>query len=164
MTGVRSKIHKLQGGFRCKGGVLEQLGTLRMLTECQKTQKQPVFGICMDIQKAYDTVWRNAVLYKLYYEFKVDISVIAIIKNMLEDTSSGLRDDYYLCHIFKTRNGVVQGGVLSPFLYGVFINDLIVQLDKSALGITFFEFHVPVLVYCDDIILLASIYLNYYNY
>ena len=155
-SGIESKIHKLQGGFRSKRGVLEQLGTLRMLMEYHKIKNQPVFAICMDIKKAYDTVWRNAIISKLFYEFSVPIPVIAIIKNMLECTSSGLRDDYYLSHIFTTSNGVVQGGVLSPFLYGVFINDLIIQLDNSSLGIVFFEFHIPVLVYCDDIILLAT--------
>ena len=35
---------------------------------------------------------------------------------------------------FSCNNGVKQGGVLSPILFGVYINELLVRLEKSGLG------------------------------
>ena len=48
------------------------------------------------------------------------------------------------------------GSVISPILYAVFINDLITEIDNSGLGITVLNYHIPGLLFCDDIILLAN--------
>ena len=75
---------------------------------------------------------------------------------MLTHTSSAVCDNHYIYDPFDTTLGVVQGSVISPLLYGVFVNDLITNLDKSDKGIKIEKFHIPCLLYCDDIILTTD--------
>ena len=154
---VEANLHTLQGGFRKQRGVIEQLGLLRIISENSIVNKKPLYTACLDIKKAYDTVWRDSILYKLKHKFNIENKLLAIIQNMLLDTSSGLKNENeLLINPFDTTLGVVQGSVLSPILYGVFINDLVEELDDSKLGTTYQQHHIPCLLYCDDIILTAN--------
>ena len=75
---------------------------------------------------------------------------------MLENTRAGIKNDTGIEHIFETKKGVVQGGVISPLLYGVFINDLLDELTQSGLGFRVNNQNIPGLAYCDDIVLTAT--------
>ena len=153
---VEQNIHTLQGGFRKKRGVLEQLGTLRIISETCVKNKKPLYTVCLDIKKAYDSVWRDAILFKLHNHFSVPIPILALIQNMLSNTYSAVCNNHYIYNPFNTTLGVVQGSVISPLLYAVFVNDLITELDDSNQGIHIGKFHIPCLLYCDDIILTSN--------
>ena len=56
---------------------------------------------------------------------------------------------------FDVEAGVPQGAVLSPFLYAVYINELHKALRKDGLGVRVYGRLVPLLLYADDIVLLA---------
>ena len=51
--------------------------------------------------------------------------------------------------------GVRQGGVLSPFLFAIFIDDIIKEIKKANLGCRLKHENVSIFIYADDIILLA---------
>ena len=51
--------------------------------------------------------------------------------------------------------GVRQGRVLSPYLFAIFIDDIIQDITKSELGCKFKQMNVGIFIYADDIILLA---------
>ena len=46
--------------------------------------------------------------------------------------------------------------MLSPILYGVFVNDLLQELDETNDGYKLFQHHVPALFYCDDMIITTD--------
>ena len=57
---------------------------------------------------------------------------------------------------FKVTRGVAQGAVESPFLYSCFINGLAEDLRERGLGVQAAGILTPLLMYADDIVLLAS--------
>lgn len=56
---------------------------------------------------------------------------------------------------FGTANGVKQGGVLSPTLFIVYIDELINTLKASGLGCHVGQHYIGALGYADDITLLS---------
>ena len=52
-------------------------------------------------------------------------------------------------------NGVKQGGVLSPVLYLLYTDGLLVKLSNAGVGCYFGSFFVGALAYTDDLVLLA---------
>jgi hypothetical protein len=51
-------------------------------------------------------------------------------------------------------NGVRQGGVLSPILFTVYIDDLLLELEKQGIGCHWNKHFVGAVCYADDITLL----------
>jgi Reverse transcriptase (RNA-dependent DNA polymerase) len=57
---------------------------------------------------------------------------------------------------FEPTVGLPQGAVLSPLLYALFINGLAVELKELELGVDVFGRRVSILLYADDIVLIAD--------
>ena len=56
---------------------------------------------------------------------------------------------------FKVRNGIKQGGLLSPFLFNLYINELSVNLNHSGVGCVAGKTLINHLSYADDMVLVA---------
>ena len=110
--GVESQIHTLQDSFRSGRGDIQQLGTLRVMREYSKHRKGSLYCVLLDIQKAYDAVWRKVILFKLKKRFCVPDYTCKSIAGMLVNTKSGMRNQSYITNIFPTTAGVVQGSVI----------------------------------------------------
>ena len=60
-----------------------------------------------------------------------------------------------LSEFFPVNNGVRQGGILSPLLFNMYMNDLSICLRKLPVGCCCGDMVVNHLMYADDIVLLA---------
>ena len=58
-------------------------------------------------------------------------------------------------NVFWVSNGVRQGGVLSPILFSIYLDTLLLALKKSGIGCTLGGVYVGAFAYADDIVLLA---------
>ena len=154
----RDSLHPLQGGNRSLRGVPEQLGTLNIICERAKLSDIPLFCASLDIKKAFDTVWRKGMFYKLHTKFNLPINLCKIIKGIYENSHSAIRDIPFINNKFILHNGVLQGSVLSPVLFASFIDDMIHELQKSNKGAVSPDPNekIACIFYCDDVILLAN--------
>ena len=71
-------------------------------------------------------------------------------KNLVRIAWGGVLSDY-----ISAINGVKQGGVLSPVVHYVYIDDLLLALSKSGVGCYIGSNFVGALAYADDIVLIA---------
>ena len=56
---------------------------------------------------------------------------------------------------FTTRSGVNQGGIISPVLFCIYMDNLLMELQKQGIGCYIGCNYLGVLAYADDIILLC---------
>ena len=128
--------------------------------------KQSTFVGFIDFAKAFDTVWRDALLLKLS-NMGVKGKMLRMIRALYGDTKASVRVNGELTEVFSTLQGVRQGGVLSPTLFLVFINDLIEALRAKQIGVMVPGFegdnvfsrgpnNLPGLLWADDVVILAE--------
>ena len=60
-----------------------------------------------------------------------------------------------LLAIACVKNGIRQGSIISPILFGVYLDGLLVQLRNAGIGCYIGNFFVGALAYADDLALLA---------
>jgi hypothetical protein len=99
--------------------------------------------IFIDLKNAYDTVAHNILFNKLE-KMNIRPRLIRVLKALY--SSARISVDINDSSINVNR-GVLQGSILSPFLFNLYINDLIKEIKKVA-----FE----VLAYADDIAIVCS--------
>ena len=129
-----------QGGFRPKRECIEHAIILFETLRRRKAERKSTFIGFIDFAKAFDTVWRNGLLFKLN-RAGVTGKMLRMIRQMYAKTTASVRVNGRFTDTFPIELGVRQGGVLSPLLFLVFINDLLDRLKAEGIGV-----HIPGLV------------------
>jgi len=144
-----------QGGFRRNRGCPDQIFIWREILESRRERKLPTYATFVDVRKAYDTVWRE----KAYVDIH-DAGINGKLWRQLQTMHAGLtrRVMHPLGHTdpFDVERGVAQGAVESPWIYSMFIDGLAKALKRAGHGIMIAGRRVPLLMYADDVVLMAS--------
>lgn len=114
-----------QFGFRTGHSSSSQL--LRVLSKAKANltihSRKSTGLVLLDIEKAFDTVWHQGLLYKLLtYGFQPHL--VLLIKSFLEDRSFTVRVNTQLSTKRQVPAGVPQGSCISPILYNLYTADI----------------------------------------
>ena len=81
--------------------------------------------------------------------------VIRCLLYMYTNQYLNIKWNSYMSKYFSTTNGVKQGGVLSPILFGVYIDELLCRLRKSGYGCKIGHLYFGGVGYADDVSFIA---------
>ncbi len=102
----------------------------------EEEEEEDVEAVFIDIEKAYDMLWREGLLIILY-EAGVRGRLFNWIKDILRNRTMQVRVGRMLPEELKVENGIPQGSVMSPVLFNILINGIFGTVRKD-LGLSLF--------------------------
>ncbi|UYV81433.1 hypothetical protein LAZ67_20001180, partial [Cordylochernes scorpioides] len=145
---TRNLFPEEQYGFRKGHGTIDQLLFFTQKVKDAQNRKPTNHTIAafLDLTQAFDKVWKNKLITKLYKHFKIDGKAITWINDFLKNRYIRVKYNGTLSKTFKLYQGLPQGSVLSPTLFTLFIAGIEEKIShKTNIGL-----------FADDIILWSS--------
>ncbi|CAL4174079.1 unnamed protein product [Meganyctiphanes norvegica] len=122
--------------------------------EYYKNNGSNVHALLLDASKAFDRVNYIKLFNKLLDRGMCPLTV-RLLLNMYTTQKLQVKWNSNISPKFDVTNGVRQGGVLSPLLFSVYIDELLEKLKRNGIGCFLGHHFVGALGYADDIILLC---------
>ena len=150
-----NKLSESQAGFRFGRSCVDNIFILNEVIQgtCRLQKGKKTFCFFLDIKKAYDTVWRDGLWYRMW-DMGIQGKLWQVIRNIYNVNHSyaflnGCKSDY-----FDIYQGVVQGCALSPTLFLIFINGLMKEIERTVPSLPSLEFNG--LLFADDFVGLSD--------
>ena len=144
----------LQFGFKSGASTDSCTGLLKNTIALHIRRKTKVYGCFLDASKAFDRVSHNT-LFSILEKRDVPPILLRFLWSWYKDQSCTVKWNSFVSDPFGVTNGVRQGGVLSPVLFTVYLDELLQRLSALAIGCHVGHHYVGSLCYADDIALLA---------
>ena len=138
-------INDNQAAFRKHRSTEDQITYLSQMIEDGFQQKKSTLVIWVDLEKAFDQVWKCGLHLKLA-KMGVGGKMLSCIEQFLLNRSARVRVGNHQSQKKVLRDGVPQGGVLSPTLFTIFVNDIFDSLPRR----------VKATMYADDLAIFCS--------
>jgi hypothetical protein len=145
---------ELQFGFKANCSTNMCTMILKETIAYYTNNKSPVFCTFLDATKAFDRV-NFCKLFRLLIKRNLPACIVRTLINMytgnlIRVSWAGITSDY-----FSACNGVKQGGVMSPVLFCIYIDNLLISLSSSGFGCFIGSAFTGALAYADDIVLIC---------
>ena len=137
--------------------VFSQCGPAHAQSCCCTRVTNPVFACFLDASKAFDLV-RHDILFDLLVSRGLPLPVVRLLSSWYSTQNLSVRWRNALSagsSPFTVSNGVRQGGVLSPVLFSIYLDELLLKLESTGVGCFWNSHYAGALAYADDIVLLA---------
>jgi retron-type reverse transcriptase len=112
-------------------------------------------NVCsLDLSKAFDRM-NHYVLFTKLIERKLPYKILHILEKWFTMSETCVRWGDHYSLFYKLLAGVRQGGILSPFLFAIFIDSVVNKIENAKVGCYLSSVCVSIFLYADDIVLIA---------
>ena len=154
MLEIYLNTHDHQFGFKSQHATDMCIFTVKSVIKYYTKQNSSVFTCFLDAAKAFDRVSHWTLFSKLIQR-NIPLVIVRIIAFWYQTQTMCIKWGKFNSMYFKVSNGVRQGGVLSPKLFAIYIDDLSQDLAMCKSGCYINEQCMNHVMYADDICLLA---------
>ena len=155
------KIPKWQAGFRKDFSCLDNIFTLNALIGLKlKKEKGKLYALFIDFKGAFNSV-DHELLWKKLRKIGLSSRFINILRSIYSKAKIKISDNLDYSEMIEFTIGVLQGEILSPLLFAIFLFDLEEFLrSKGIRGVSASHLiDILLLAYADDIVILADTYI-----
>jgi hypothetical protein len=146
----------VQFGFKPKLSAAQATAVVTETIDYYIDRGGSVYALALDASKAFDRVeYMYVKLFQHLIIRKVNPFYVRILLNMYAKQQIRVSFNNTMSNYFGATNGVKQGGVLSPTLYSVYIDDMLKELEQSGFGCHIGQLYTGSIAYADDLILLS---------
>ena len=113
-----------QAGGRKQEATRDHLMRLKnTINHIKKNKRKHAYVAFLDVTKAYDKAWIDAILYVMQKE-GVDLKTWKTIKSLNENLSATIFTEYGSTRRISIRDSIRQGGVLSVIQYALLMDEI----------------------------------------
>ena len=126
LKAVDEKLREQQTGFRKDRSYTDQIAALRIIIEQSLEWNTSLFLNCVDFEKAFDSLDRE-VLWRLMAHYGILQKFTNLIRNSYNNMQCRVIHEGKLIESYDVRTGVKQGCLLSPFLFPLAIDYIMIE-------------------------------------
>ena len=143
-----------QFGF-CKGcRTSDNVFIINTLMSLHRYKKKPFYITFIDFSKAFDFVNRSLLYFKLIKK-GYGGRMLRVIQSMFSKFGARVRWQGRLGSNIDSTHGVLQGGIVSPKLFNLYLSDMNDYFDRNS-GIQINNVTFTHLLYADDLVLVSA--------
>ena len=147
-------LNSCQFGYRKSTSTLMAIALFKETVTRYNSEGSPIYSCFLDMSKAFERVDHELLLKKLANK-NVPVYLLNIIKLIFLNSSVCVKFDSILSDSWSIKSGVRQGGILSAYLFCIFIDDILDSINQCQFGCKLGITPIKVLAYADDIVLVA---------
>ncbi|KAL6419210.1 hypothetical protein ACFW04_011526 [Cataglyphis niger] len=139
-----------QFGFRAKHSTIHAINKLTSDINWALMNEDCLGACLVDLEKAFDTVWQEGLIFKLKKK-NFPISLVKLIWNMIKDRS------FVTSHFntlskkqFTIINGLQQGTINSPILFNIYTADLLRLFGPDNTKCSLIAYADDLIIYCAE--------------
>ena len=146
-----------QAGGRKGRATVDHIRALCDLIQIGRKERKPTCVTFLDVTKAYDKAWIDAILYVLHKNGVKDNTWTAI-KRLNENLTAKVQTKYGLTRSIRMTDSIRQGGVLSVLLYALMMDEISKEIKAANHGIKLpnTDNKEGCLLWMDDVALIAN--------
>ena len=114
-------IDEMQFGFVSGGGAIDTVCILRGMQEENHAKGRKLYMCFVDLDKVFDRVSRKVLEWAMR-KTEIPIGLVRSMMSVHEIAMMRVREDYELSEEFEDEVGMLQGSLLSPFVFAVVVD------------------------------------------
>ena len=147
-----TNVSSFQLGYKAHTSTTIAVAIIKEALMKYKYEGSTVYCCFLDLSKAFERVKHDRLIDKLYTR-NVPTYLISIIKNIFSGSSVSVLYEGEYSESWNLVRGVRQGGIISAYLFNLYIDDILTSISKTQVGCKLGLSLLRVRAYADDIIL-----------
>ena len=149
-------ITDAQFGFKSNHSTIDAIFVLKHLIDTHIQSKENLYCAFIDLKKAFDSISRVGLWYKLIHA-GIDGKLFRSIRSLYAEVSLCVKGLTSLTDVFSCDIGLLQGEIMSPILFSLFLGDIEMHLvDRGNEGSTIEQLSIYLLLFADDAVIFSE--------
>ena len=133
---------------------MHAIHTFRSTVDYFVTRGSTVNVCSLDLSKAFDKMNHHGLFVKLM-DRHIPVNLLKVLELWFTSSVTCVKWGTFFSSFYRLSCGVRQGGVLSPYLFAIYLDSVIEKVKNSKSGCQINWSYVGILAYADDILLIA---------